>query len=316
MLGLLDDARDRVLILCHRLVPPTQRDLAFAANDGERRAQLVADVGEESAPCLVDLAQRLVRLMQLLGAFRHLGLEIGVGALQRLLVRLEVVGHAIEALAEIGELVAPGNGDAMREIALGKHARAAQQLGERGAEPLKEQHHQRERDQDGKGRMNLTDPLKPAQQPRGIGIDPDDLGGLVGDRDLDQLVQLLVDAALEQSEQRRPGDIGAAAAAQLLHLAELIERVLKFALDGVQPVELGGFHPPLLGADHSELGLGEPIQLGEIGLDDLVQVSGSEGRSLMPVRSVSVQALNSCWLCRESCNWRSNSWWAMRERLR
>jgi len=111
--------------------------------------------------------------MQLLGAFRHLGLEIGVGALQRLLVRLEVVGHAIEALAEIGELIAPGNGDAMREIALGKHARAAQQLGERGAEPLQEQHHQRERDQNGEDRVNLTDPLKPAQQPRGIGIDPE-----------------------------------------------------------------------------------------------------------------------------------------------
>ena len=125
--------------------------------------------------------------------------------------------------------------------------------------------------------MNLTDPLKPAQQPRGIGIDPDDLGGLVGDRDLDQLVQLLVDAALEQSEQRRPGDIGAAAAAQLLHLAELIERVLKFALDGVEPVELGSFHPAFLGADHGELGLGEPIELGEIGLDDLVQVGGSKG---------------------------------------
>ena len=48
VLRLLDDALDRALVFGDPLVGATQRDLAFAANDGERRAQLVADVGEES----------------------------------------------------------------------------------------------------------------------------------------------------------------------------------------------------------------------------------------------------------------------------
>ena len=81
---------------------------------------------------------------------------------QRLLMRLEVVGHAVEALAEIGELVAAGNGDAVRQIAFGKRAGAAQELGERRAEPLQEQHHQPERQQNGEDRMDLTDLLEPA----------------------------------------------------------------------------------------------------------------------------------------------------------
>ena len=100
------------------------------------------------------------------------------------------------------------------------------QLGERRPEPLQQQHDERESDQNGDHRMDLADPLELAQQPRGVGVDPHHLGGLVGDRDLDELVQLLVDAALEQGDQRRPGDVGTAAAAQLLDLAELVERVL------------------------------------------------------------------------------------------
>ena len=48
--------------------------------------------------------------------------------------------------------------------------------------------------------MDLADLLEPAQKLRRIGIDPDDLSGLVGDGDLDELVQLLVDAALQQCE--------------------------------------------------------------------------------------------------------------------
>src|SRR5262245_58334686 len=98
--------------------------------------------------------------------------------------------------------------------------------------------------------MNLADGIEPAQQPCGISVDPYHLGSLVGDGDLDQLVQLLVDAALEQSKQRRPGDVRAPAAAQLLYFAQLIERALKFALDGVEPVEFGSLHPAFLRADH------------------------------------------------------------------
>ncbi len=135
----------------------------------------------------------------------------------------------MKLLAEIGELVAAGNRDAVRQISLGERAGAAQELGERRAEPLQEQHHQSQRHQNGDDRMDLTDPLEPAQQPRRVGVDPIDLGGLVGDRDLDQLVELLVDAALEKREQRRPGRVRPPPAAQLLDILELVERMLVFA---------------------------------------------------------------------------------------
>jgi hypothetical protein len=44
MLRLLDDALDRSLVFRDALVGAAQRDLAFAANDGQRCAELVADV--------------------------------------------------------------------------------------------------------------------------------------------------------------------------------------------------------------------------------------------------------------------------------
>ena len=63
----------------------------------------------------------------------------------------------------------------------------------------------------------------------------------------------------------------------MLNLAELVERVLEFLLDGVEPIELHRFHPALVGADHGELGLGKPLKFGQIGFDDLMQVSCSKG---------------------------------------
>ena len=104
-----------------------------------------------------------------------------------------------------------------------------------------------------------------------------DLGGLVGDGDLDELVQLLVDASFKECNQPLPRDVGTAAAAQLLDLAKLIERVLIFRLDGIEPLELGGFDPAFLGAHHGELGLGQLLELGEIGFDDLVKIGRPQG---------------------------------------
>src|SRR5262245_58364244 len=134
MLGLLDDALDRTLVIGNPLVGPAQSNLAFATDDGERRAKLMADIGEEAAAGFVDLLQRLVRPTKLFGAGRDQRLEIGMGVLHGGSMRLEVRRHAVEALAEIGELVATGDGDAMGEIALGEFRCAAQKLGERSAQ--------------------------------------------------------------------------------------------------------------------------------------------------------------------------------------
>ena len=56
---------------------------------------------------------------------------------------------------------------------------------------------QREGGEDGERRMDLADTFEPAQELRRVSIDPDHFGSLVGNGDLDQLVELLVDAAFE-----------------------------------------------------------------------------------------------------------------------
>ena len=124
--------------------------------------------------------------------------------------------------------------------------------------------------------MDLADALEPAQELCRVGVDPDHFGGLVGDADLDQFVQLLIDAALEQIDQPLPGDVGTAAAPQLLDLVELVQSVLKLAADLLEAGKLGGFGLLLLGPDDGELLVAQVLQRGEIGLDDLVQIGRAE----------------------------------------
>ena len=47
MLGLLDDTGDGLFVVANAFVGAAQRDLAFATDDGERGAQLVADIGKK-----------------------------------------------------------------------------------------------------------------------------------------------------------------------------------------------------------------------------------------------------------------------------
>ncbi len=165
----------------------------------------------------------------------------------------------------------------MGQIAFGELAGAAQQLGKRRAQAAQQQHHQRQRGEYRQHGMDLADAFEPAQQPRRVGIDPDHFGGLVGHADLDQLVELLVDAALEQIDQPLPGDVGAPAALQLLDLAELIQRVLELLPDPGQPLKLGRFGLALVGADEGELFLAELLERRQVGFDHLVEIGGAEG---------------------------------------
>ena len=112
---------------------------------------------------------------------------------------------------------------------------------------------------------------------RGVGVDAEHLGGLVGDANLNELVKLLIDAAFEEIDQPLPGDIRPAAASQLLDFAELIQRVLVLLLDAIEAIELGGFGLALLRPDHVELALGKLLKFGEVRFDDLVQIGRSEG---------------------------------------
>ena len=82
--------------------------------------------------------------------------------------------------------------------------------------PLQQQHHQRERQQNGEDRMDLADRSSRLRSRAASASILIDLGGLVGDRDLDQLVELLVDAAFRAaraaSTRRRRGVRGCAIA--------------------------------------------------------------------------------------------------------
>ena len=61
--------------------------------------------------------------------------------------------------------------------------------------------------------MDLTDALQPAQELGCVRIDPQHLGSLVGDGDLNEFVEFLVEAALQQSDQVLPGHVRPATAA-------------------------------------------------------------------------------------------------------
>ncbi len=74
-----------------------------------------------------------------------------------------------------------------------------------------------------------------------------------------------------------PGDVGTAAAAELLDLAELIERVLKFLTDQSEPLELGRFGLLFFGTDNGELLLAELLQRRQVRVDHLVEIGGAEG---------------------------------------
>src|SRR5262245_30257103 len=299
MLGLLDNALDRTLVIGNPLVRTAQSKLAFATDDRERLAKLVADIGEKAAAGFVDLSQRFVRPTKFFGAGRDQRLEIGMGVLQGGSMRLEVGRHAVEALAEIGELVAAGDGDAMGEIAVGEFRCAAQKLGERSAQAAQQQDRERKCGDNSERGMDLAYALEPTQELGRVGVDPDDLGGLVGETDIDQPVQLLIDAASEQIVEFLPGDVRLAAAAQLLDLAELVERALEFLPDLRQPRELGGLGLPLVRIDDGELLFGKRLKRREIGFDYLVKI----GRAERPVGHSGQKrvgpGLMSCWLWRE-----------------
>src|SRR6185436_1668309 len=131
----------------------------------------MADIGEEPPAGVIDPTQGLVGPAKLLGALGDGGFEIVVRVLQSLLVRLQVVCHAVEALPELGKLIATRNGDTVREVALGKLARALQQLGQRCAQTSQQSHDERERDENSQRSVNLADALEPAQELRGVSVD-------------------------------------------------------------------------------------------------------------------------------------------------
>jgi hypothetical protein len=90
----LHDDQALLLLLADRPELPLEDVVGVALDRGERRAQLVAHVGEQ-------VRLQPVQLLQLLVG----GAELDVGLLELLDVLLEAAGHVVEGLGEDAQLV-------------------------------------------------------------------------------------------------------------------------------------------------------------------------------------------------------------------
>ena len=111
------DAFQRLALLL-RIAAGAQGDIGFAAQDGQGRAQLVADIGKELGAAAVDIAQAFIGLPQLAGARVDFRAQLFAGFQQAGAMLLDGAGHVVEALRQGGEFVAALQLDAVIEIAL------------------------------------------------------------------------------------------------------------------------------------------------------------------------------------------------------
>jgi hypothetical protein len=107
----------------------------------------VADVGQEPAPAVVFGGQGGVGRLQLGGARGHGGLQPGLGLLQGALLVGELLGHGVEGVGHLGQLVRPAHVDAAAEVAPAEGAGAALQPVQPAAQTLEDQDEQEGGDQ-------------------------------------------------------------------------------------------------------------------------------------------------------------------------
>ena len=106
LLHAADDARQRLLVFLRGLVAAAQRDLGLPADRGRRRAQFVAEVGEELASALVQQRQGPVRRFQIAGTRLHGPFEAATRRVRLSAVLLQLSRHRVEVLRDTVELVA------------------------------------------------------------------------------------------------------------------------------------------------------------------------------------------------------------------
>ena len=112
MLGLLHDPLQRLAVVLRPGAAAAQRHLGLAAQHRQRRAQLVADVGQEQHPQPVEVLEPAVGLLELGGALAHLALEQRLLLEQGTVLLLELIGHPVEVARQQRQLVASVDRDA------------------------------------------------------------------------------------------------------------------------------------------------------------------------------------------------------------
>ena len=112
LVGLADDRLQRFAQSLRVAIAAPQGDFGLATQDGQRRAQFMAEIGEEAGATGIHIAQTCVRFFQFSGPrlqlyrpVRHLRLKIQIGALQRRALASDLSGHSVEAVGQIAQLV-------------------------------------------------------------------------------------------------------------------------------------------------------------------------------------------------------------------
>ena len=182
-----------------------QRDLGLPAQHGERRAQLMADIGQEEDAQAVQVLQAPVRLLELGRALADLELEQGLLVQELAALGLELPGHAVEVARQERQLVAALDRDPMGQLA---RADRLGPLGEPADRPRQRPAQERHGDgtcSDGGERGGNDDGDQLAGEGRGLVVGPAHLLPLVGDRKIDQLLELVVQVLLDLTEIAQPG---------------------------------------------------------------------------------------------------------------
>lgn len=106
VIRLIEDASQRSLIVLDRFLASAKGNFRFAANDRERRAKLVADVGKQPAPGIVRSLQSAVRILQFLRPLRDDALQVVARGVRLQAVALQLIRHRVKAVGELREFVA------------------------------------------------------------------------------------------------------------------------------------------------------------------------------------------------------------------
>ncbi len=173
----------------------------MAAQNGQRRPELVAHVGEELRTICVDLAQPddgffelFAPSAELAGPFGDLPLKLELRLLQAVPLLADLRRHDVEAFGEPAELVVPPDGDDMREIAPADRLRAGRQRGDRARNRMV--HHKSVREQE--EARHAHEAVGEQPHPVGKNIRPldglHDLLALVLGRDVDERAENAVEA--------------------------------------------------------------------------------------------------------------------------
>jgi hypothetical protein len=211
-----------------------QRDLGLPSQRGQRRAQLVANVGEEPDPLLIGRGQPPIGLGEFGRALGDLKLQLALRPDQHGPLALELLRHHVEALGQKAELILAEIADPVPEIAALDGARAAGEGLDGSRDRPGEQETCDERRGDEGDDAGQRRRRHPAGEARHVGLDRQRLRPLVRDRRSDQALELRIEPVLDLRAEKRDRLV---AAALLVEEKQPLDRPVDAAQQGLHAVD-------------------------------------------------------------------------------